>query len=121
VNRLPAPASTGFSCETYRAAGRARVVLRGRLDRDTVAAVRSAADAALDAGSKILVIDLSALDFMDSSGLELARDVARSASRRGVVCAFVPGRAPVQRLFVLSGLDSRIAFVHSLPQANVTA
>jgi anti-anti-sigma factor len=115
VDTPPAATTTRFSCATQQAGERARLLLRGELDHDTVPEVHAAVDAALAAGTKILVVDLSELDGMDASGLELTRDIARAASGRGLVCAFVPGPAVVQEQFAASGLDARLAFVHSLP------
>jgi anti-sigma B factor antagonist len=47
------------------------LTVTGELDRDSMAVLGAAADAALAAGATRLVLDLGALTFCDSSGLRL--------------------------------------------------
>ncbi|WP_354638805.1 STAS domain-containing protein [Kitasatospora camelliae] len=81
------------------------VVLRpaGELDHDTADALRSALDAALRADVRQVVIDCAALEFCDSTGLNLllrARLTAESGGRRIVIAA--PGPM-VSRLLEITG------------------
>lgn len=64
----------------------------------------------------VLVLDLSALEFIDSSGLRAimrALHGAREAGRRLVV---LPGPEAVQRVFRITMLDRRLEFIGDLPQ-----
>jgi len=60
-----------------------------------------------------MVIDLSELRFMDSSGLRalvMADQRARKAGRR---LAIVPGRPTVRRVFEITQLDDRLDLIES--------
>jgi anti-anti-sigma factor len=59
----------------------------------------------------VLIIDLSGLQFMDSSGLRalvMADERARAQSRR---LAIVPGPPMVKRVFEITKLDQRLDLV----------
>jgi anti-sigma B factor antagonist len=61
----------------------------------------------------VLVVDLTGLEFMDSSGLRslvMADQRAREAQRR---LAIVPGRPTVRRVFEITALDERLDLVES--------
>jgi anti-sigma B factor antagonist len=65
------------------------------------------------AGADVLVVDLSGLEFMDSSGLRalvMADQRARKAGRR---LAIVPGPPAVRRVFEITQLDGRLDLVES--------
>lgn len=68
----------------------------------------------LEAGSPgVVVVDLTGLDFMDSSGLRalvLADQRAQKAGRR---LAIVPGPPGVKRVFEITQLDERLDLVES--------
>jgi anti-sigma B factor antagonist len=57
-----------------------------------------------------LLIDLSGLEFMDSTGLAAMVRAQRSARENGHRLALRPGPSQVQRLFELTGLLHRFAF-----------
>jgi anti-anti-sigma factor len=57
-----------------------------------------------------LLIDLSGLEFMDSSGLAVMVRAQRSARENGRHLALRPGPTQVQRLFELTGMLERFAF-----------
>lgn len=102
---------SGLSIETRSDGGVTQVALAGEFDlaavpqfEDAIAAVEAGAPAAI-------VIDLSSLTFMDSSGLRalvMADNRARTASRR---LAIVPGPPAVRRVFEITQLDSRLDLV----------
>ena len=70
--------------------------------------------AALEAANpEVLVVDLTGLDFMDSSGLRalvMADRRARDAGRR---LAIVPGAPTVRRVFEITQLHDRLDLVES--------
>jgi anti-sigma B factor antagonist len=65
------------------------------------------------AGAKVVVADLSGLDFMDSSGLRALVMADERASREGRRLAIVPGPPAVRRVFEITQLDSRLDLVES--------
>ena len=58
-----------------------------------------------------MVLDLSALRFIDSTGLRLIVSAHQRALKHGRRVRIVPGGAAVRRLFRLSGLERRFDFV----------
>jgi anti-sigma B factor antagonist len=63
------------------------------------------------AGAKVVVADLSGLDFMDSSGLRALVMADQRASRDGRRLAIVPGPPAVRRVFEITQLDSRLDLI----------
>jgi anti-anti-sigma factor len=57
-----------------------------------------------------LVLDLSGLDFMDSSGIALLIRAQRAANTAGHELSLRPGPAQVQRLFELTGSFGHFTF-----------
>lgn len=66
-----------------------------------------------EAGWKLIVVDLGGLRFMDSSGLRLLLRWDAEARRDGFSLQLVPGPAPVQRVFELTGMTERLPFIIS--------
>jgi anti-sigma B factor antagonist len=89
----------------------AHVVLKGELDISTASRLEEDLRRVEADQPSITLIDLSALDFMDSTGLRLliaADSRAREAGRRLVL---VQGNEMVQRVLRLTGLDERLEIV----------
>ena len=57
-----------------------------------------------------LVVDLSGLTFLDSSGLRLLIELAADADRDGFTLGLVPGPPVVQRVFEVSGMRALLPF-----------
>jgi len=96
---------------------RAYVALTGELDLSTADKVERELQRIEETGTKLLVLDLSALTFLDSTGLRLivgADQRARQSDRRLTV---VRGPATVQRVFTITKLDERLEMVDSASQA----
>jgi anti-anti-sigma factor len=54
-----------------------------------------------------LVVDLTAVEYLDSAGLRMLYRIAeRLAPRRLALCVVAPDRSPVRRILTLSGFDS---------------
>jgi anti-anti-sigma factor len=89
------------------------VVLRlhGELDMATAPQVDAAVRDALAQGD--VVVDLSALDFLDSTGLRTMIVAREEAARAGRRLALVPGIDNVQRVFKLTGLLDRFEWLGS--------
>ena len=87
------------------------VMLRGELDISTASSLEDDLRRVEAGGPALLVIDLSRLDFMDSTGLRLlisADQRARAVGRRLVL---VRGNEMVQRVLRLTRLDERLEIV----------
>jgi anti-anti-sigma factor len=91
--------------------GFVHVALMGELDLSTVAKVQEALRK-IEAGSPpTLVVDLTKLTFLDSTGLRCivtADERAREQGRRVVI---VRGPDPVQRVFAITRLEERLEMV----------
>jgi anti-anti-sigma factor len=91
--------------------GLAHVALVGELDLSTVAKVQEELRRVEASSPATLVVDLSKLTFLDSTGLRCivtADERARSEGRRIVI---VRGPDAVQRVFTITRLDDRLEMV----------
>ena len=91
-----------FSIDVERRNGDVRLALRGELDCDTCTALRNELEELEAERPDLLLIDLRALSFMDSSGLgELVKAVhrGREEGRRVVL---VKGSAPVDSVLAIT-------------------
>ena len=84
---------------------------RGELDMNVVDQLDAAFEEALAAGYRRIVIDLSELLFMDSTGLHSVLGMQRSAERDGIDFAIVPGDDAVQHVFELTQTVNALPFV----------
>ena len=87
------------------------VVLRGELDLSTVNKVQEELRRVEADAPAVVVLDLSKLTFLDSTGLRClvtADQRARDADRRVVL---VRGPDPVQRVFSITRLEERLEMV----------
>ena len=94
------------------------VVLRGDLDV-TGAADAQAAIAALVAPGQILVIDISALDFMDCASLRALLEVQALARRGGGDVVLAAPQPHVLRLLALTGREEVFCVQASLEAASL--
>jgi anti-anti-sigma factor len=91
--------------------GLVHVALVGELDLSSVAKVEEELRRAEATSPATLVVDLSKLRFLDSTGLRCivtADERARADGRRIVI---VRGPDPVQRVFTITRLDDRLEMV----------
>jgi anti-anti-sigma factor len=98
-----------FRVTTRRDADGATVSLSGELDLAGVKALDDALRAARDEGGP-MTIDLSELEFIDSSGLGVLVRFNNAATAAGFEYAVIAGPEAVHRAFVLSGLDQMLPF-----------
>ncbi|HEY1317419.1 MAG TPA: STAS domain-containing protein [Gaiella sp.] len=95
-----------------------RVVVSGDLDLSTVARVRLAIESACESTPAKLVVDLSAVEFVDSHGLQLLVATQRRLAAGGCSLVLVPPVEHVRRVFTLTGLDR---FLGEEPTAGAAA
>jgi anti-sigma B factor antagonist len=92
--------------------GVAVVTPRGELDVAATPALEDAlAGAAGEAGLHGIVVDLSELEFMDSSGLRAVVLAEQRLGEQGVRFALVRGGEPVHRVFELTRMTERLTWV----------
>jgi anti-sigma B factor antagonist len=98
-----------FAAELTRHPGVARLALRGELDL----AARPRFEAAIPqpAEGDVLVIDLRALEFIDSSGVHVLMRLDVAARQEGWSLVIVRARREVQRMLDLCHVGDRIRTV----------
>ena len=102
-----------FSVEREARGTAVRLVLTGDLDLATAGEADLAINTAEESRPPLLILDLSDLDFMDSTGLRVivsAASRARDEARRLVL---VKGPEVVQRVFEITRLAERLEIVDS--------
>ena len=99
-----------FSCEVIPDREGATVAPRGELDMATIGAVEHELRHLRRSGFEKLVLDLSGLTFMDSTGLHLVTRWTQEASQDGFVFEIEPGPRVVQRVFELAEMTHGLPF-----------
>jgi len=91
--------------EARRVGETTHILVHGELDCATVSSLEDRMDDVLHAGGGPVVLDLSALRFMDVSGARLAVRLESRAQMHGVHLSMRPGPHPVQRVLELTGME----------------
>jgi anti-anti-sigma factor len=89
----------------------ATVVLTGELDLSTAARVERELIRAEQAQPEVLALDLSRLEFIDSTGLRIVIAADARARKEGRRLVVVAGPPSVHRVFRIALLDRRLEFV----------
>lgn len=92
-----------------------RLALRGELDISSAGRIEEELDSLQGGGPELLVLDLRQLEFMDSTGLRLIVRADEAARERGTRFVIVRGPEPVQRVFEIVGLDTRLDMADEPP------
>ena len=93
---------------------RALVTVAGEIDLETASQLGDHALAALREVSPHLVLDLSGVTFMDSTGLKVLLSVQHRADLAHGSLGVVGTTRPVRRILELTGLDSAFALYDTL-------
>jgi anti-sigma B factor antagonist len=107
---------TILEVETRRGEGLAHVVLRGELDLSTVEKVEFELAALEEGEEQLLVLDLSGLTFLDSTGLRLMVTADQRAQKDGRRLVIVKGPETVQRVFSITKLDETLEMVDDVSE-----
>lgn len=108
-----ADAGAGFSCVSFAPEpGVARVTLSGELDIGAAPRLREALLSAVD-NAALVILDLSDLTFMDSSGLHTILNAHVRLSQADGQLVLVPGPRAVQRVFEITSTDGELEFVRT--------
>ena len=104
-----------LSLETREEGEQVRIALEGELDLSSALTFDEEIRRAEGRKPKTLVIDLSRLKFLDSTGLRLIMSAQARAKTRGHRLKIVEGTYAVQRIFRLAGVNRRLDIVPAPP------
>ena len=107
---------TILEVDTEEREGLVRVSLRGELDLSTVEKVEEELRRIEERGDRLLVLDLSGLTFLDSTGLRLMVTADQRARKSGRRLALVKGPETVHRVFTITKLDERLQMVDDVEE-----
>jgi anti-sigma B factor antagonist len=110
-------AVTILEVETEERDGLVRLTLRGELDLSTVDKVEHELAKAESADAPTVVVDLSSLTFLDSTGLRAVVTADERLRGRGGRLVIVRGPESVHRVFTITRLDERLEIVDDSSQA----
>lgn len=99
---------TGFAVTTDTSERSTVLALRGELDVATAPALESALRAAFGASPTSMVVDLSDLSFLDSTGIRVLATAARRAESDGCSIVLMAPTQQVLRVLRLTGVDRLI-------------
>lgn len=91
------------------------IVLTGEVDLQGAPKVEAALKDAFKGEPELIVIDLSNLTFIDSSGLHALVTGHERCRARGHELRIIPGPANVQRLFELTGMNDVLPLYEAAP------
>ena len=94
------------------------VTLTGEVDVYTAPELRKRLIEAVDTGSGSLVVDMSAVDFIDSSGLGVLVSILKRVSEQGQTMTIVSDREIVLKVFNITCLDRVFPIVATLAEAT---
>jgi anti-sigma B factor antagonist len=100
-----------FRCVVLRERDSARIRVVGELDMATAAILRTEIDSLRAEGIRRMILDLSSLDFMDSSGLRCILDCDAEARKDGFSVGLIQGPPAVHRVFELTKTVARLPFI----------
>ena len=84
---------------------------RGEWDLAQEPATRKAIQTALERRPECVVLDLSQLSFIDSTGIHAVVELHTRAAQQNIHLVIIPGPRGVQRPFEICGLTDRLPFL----------
>ena len=115
--RSPAVAPRSFNVYDTGVGDAPGVVVHGEVDIGVVEALEAAIDAAIRDSVGAFIIDLSDLDFIESSGLHVLLRARGLLSREDRQLAVVCPYGPVRRVLELAGISELFALYPSREEA----
>lgn len=88
-----------------------RLVLSGELDLSNAEELREKLHAVRARGPGRVVVDLSGLGFIDSTGLRILLRAEQESREDSGFLSFVPAQGQVERVMKLAGIDAELTFV----------
>jgi anti-anti-sigma factor len=111
---MTGPAWQPFSVTVSKDGDRATLELRGELDMSGTDRLQVALEQAEEPPSGLLVLDLSKLDFIDSTGLEVLLRAARRAHDSGRRLIVARPSRYVRRLLEMTAIDQTLDVVEDV-------
>lgn len=99
---------THFRVDVRSADDATVISLGGELDLASSPALEEELERVAQSGSKLVVVDLRNLEFMDSTGLSVLVRAHQRAEENGRRLGLVNGSPQVQRLLTLTGVADRL-------------
>ncbi len=106
-----------FSVVTREADGYPVVAVSGEVDVSSSPQLQRELSAAFDGGAASVVVDLSEVDFLDSTGLGALVSARASAAGAGGTVAVVCTQGRLLKLFTITGLDTTFVIHPTVAQA----
>lgn len=104
--REPMPGATEFSVSTERKDDQTSLVrLNGDVDLHTAPEVRQTLNDAIDDGAMLIVVDLSAVTFIDSMTLGVLLGASKRVRPRGGQLRLVVTEPSIRKIFEITLLD----------------
>jgi anti-anti-sigma factor len=110
----PAEREGEFHVSVTSEAGSHDVALSGELDIATADQLTDALEGLQPASGDRLIIDLSGVSFMDSTGLRVLIAANRNAAASGYSLVIVTGDSPAKRVLELTRMDEHMQVVASI-------
>jgi anti-sigma B factor antagonist len=104
-----------------RDGGTVVLTLHGELDLQSVGRLRTCLAETLERDSGAVLVDLTDVAFIDSTGLAALLNALRRLTRAGRPLLLVAGEGPVRRVLRLTRLDSTFALHDTRESALATA
>jgi anti-anti-sigma factor len=101
----------GMLLEVIRRGTTSTIQLVGECDLAEQGTLRAAVREVFDSRPEHIVLDLSRLSFIDSSGIGVVIEACKRARDERVRLEICPGSGQVARVFELCGLTARLPFV----------
>jgi anti-sigma B factor antagonist len=89
----------------------------GQLDLHTAPTLQAEIDSALETKPPRVVVDLSGVDFMDSTGLSVIVATVAAMREQGGEVRVVTGADKITKVFTLTGVDQQVGLFGSLEEA----
>jgi anti-sigma B factor antagonist len=103
--------ASSFKIHSELDGGDARLTLAGELDMATVPRVEQAVGALLEQGAHRLVVDLSALTFVDSSGLRMFITLNDRSAQEGFRLGLIRPTDQSLVVFQITGAEQNLPFI----------
>ena len=97
------------------------IEVHGEWDLAGLASIRQAIAWVMDDLPECIVLDLSQVRFMDSTGLHAALELAQRTAAANKRLVMIPGPAPVDRMFEVTGLREELPFIETPPNGTRVA
>jgi anti-anti-sigma factor len=104
---------TEFRVEVHQEGEGTVISLSGELDLASSPALEEAIERVLGSETELVVIDLRALEFMDSTGLSIIVKAHQTAEARELGLHLVNGPPQVERLLSLTGVAERMSLIEA--------